>query len=416
MLNDTSYTACTDCDSCGDIKMVDPNTSFCQSCTETESRVFKIPSHNYPSLEAQIVKLNKKADKLGQPHIKLSKLSEFVEDKKRYTTIRVDGKTPVIEGWRILASIEYIGTGTIIKSPIQGFKAPKYVVNGKPFCEHCNTHRVKKYTVLIQNVETHEYMNVGKTCLKDFFTKDINAEVASYSYFSEIINELSNPDSEYYGGYAEPVFPVEQLLAIAHTDIKENGYKPVAWEDESTASYVGFILFDKDAPRIKLTEENEQFAQDVIEWVKNNDSDSDFMTNVKNLVALGDIEYKHFRLLIGACGGYLGMKKREAQKAEILDEHFGEIKKRYTLELTITFKTSFEGYYGAQYLHCFTDKDGRQFTWKGAKQLRDFPTEGNFTGEAFQVGDKVKVKGTVTGHEIYRDKKQTKLTRLTLVK
>ena len=378
---------------------------------------FIVPAHNVAALEHRVAVLNKKADKLEVPRIIVEVGETFVNEEKKFTKIKVIGEAPVINGWRLAAAIEYIETGTIVKSAINGFECPKHYVNAKPYCEHCETHKVKKYTFLLQNVETGDFLNVGRTCLKDFMCRPVDVELARFQWFSEIIEELSDPDSDYYGyGGGELYFNVETVLAYAHCDIKEWGYRKTSDESGSTVGAVQFLMFDKNAPRITLTEENYQFAKNVIEYIEKSDANNDFMTNVKNLVAAGDITTRMFGLLIGAAAGYLYHVAREEKAAEIpeLDEYFGEIKKRYTMELTLTFSTSVDGFYGTTFIHGFRDKEGRNLAWFGSKKLRHTPTEGNFTGEPVEVGETVKVKATVKKHEVYKDRKQTQLNRVVI--
>lgn len=376
---------------------------------------FTIPAHNVAALEHRVAVLNKKADKLDVPRIIVEVGETFVKDEKKFTKIAVIGEAPVINGWRLAAAIEYIETGTIVKSAVNGFECPKHYINAKPFCEHCETHKVKKFTFLLENVESGDFLNVGRTCLKDFMCRPVDQELARFQWFSEIIEELSDPESGYYGyGGGELYFDVETVLAYAHVDIKEWGYRKTSDESGSTVSAVMSLMFDKNAPRITLTDENRQFAKDVIEYVESSDANNDFMINVKNLVAAGDITTRMFGLLIGAAAGYLYKKSKEVTDAPELDEYFGEIKKRYTLELTLTFSTSVEGFYGTTYIHGFKDSEGRSLTWFGTKKLRHNPTEGNFTGEPVEVGETVKVKATVKKHELYKDRKQTQLNRVAI--
>lgn len=376
---------------------------------------FTIPAHNVNALQNRVAVMNKKADKLNVPHILVEVGETFCKGDQKFTNIVVIGEAPVINGWRLAAAIEYIETGTIVKSVVSEFVCPNHYINAKPYCEHCETHKVKKYTFLLQNVETGDFLNVGRTCLKDFICCPVDQELARFQWFSEIIEELSDPDSDYYDyGGGELYSNVKTILAYAHVDIKEWGYRKTSDESGSTVSAVMFMMFDRNAPHITLTDENIQFASDVIEYVESSDANNDFMTNVKNLVAAGDITTRMFGLLIGAAAGYLYKKSKEVNEAQQLDEYFGEIKKRYTMELTLNFFTSVDGYYGTSYIHGFRDNKGRSFTWFGSKVLRHTSIDGTLPSNPVEVGETVKVKATVKKHELYKDRKQTHLNRVTI--
>ena len=84
-------------------------------------------------------------------------------------------------------------------------------------------------------------------------------------------------------------------------------------------------------------------------------------------------------------------------------EYVGAIGQRLELNLTVTNAIELDGNYGRSTMHIMEDDDGNIFVWStSAKTLAE--------GSTFHC------KGTVKDHRVYRNNKQTVLTRCTEVK
>lgn len=383
---------------------------------------FNIPAENIAALTAHIEKLNKRAARMGMDPIVYTIGETFTHSvgagygrEEVFKKVTVEGEAPIIKGWTLVAAVEYLENGTeVVKGLDLEFKCPAEYRGVKPFCEHCNTAKVKRYTMILKNVETGEYKMVGKTCMKDFLGDDIEMVVRRHSWLVELIHELGDEDSDFYkfGGGGERHFTVEYVMGIAAHYTLNYGYKPAHFDMDSTKNAVLNTMFNPKASirPSDVTDEDKKFAADAIAWIENSDDDNDFMLNVKNLVDMGYVTSRMLGYIIGAVGSYNAFLKREAAKkaeaATILNEHFGEVKKRYTLELTLIKLTDFEGYYGTTWIHTFKDNDGRVFVWFGSKRLR------SLDDEKVEVGSTLKVKATVKDHGEYRGVAQTNITRV----
>ena len=87
-------------------------------------------------------------------------------------------------------------------------------------------------------------------------------------------------------------------------------------------------------------------------------------------------------------------------------EYIGEIGKRMELTLTLERRTWFEteSYAGygmtTTWIHCFKDEHGNVLVWKTSNCLD------------IEEGETIKCKATIKDHSVYRNKKQTLITRL----
>ena len=79
-------------------------------------------------------------------------------------------------------------------------------------------------------------------------------------------------------------------------------------------------------------------------------------------------------------------------------EFYGQIGYRYDFKLTLIKKINSNSAYGVQYFYIFQDESMNTFTWKtGARDLDE--------------GTTYSFRATVKAHNIYKNQKQTELTR-----
>ena len=98
--------------------------------------------------------------------------------------------------------------------------------------------------------------------------------------------------------------------------------------------------------------------------------------------------------------------------------YFGEIGKRYELNLTLKREYSFVSHYGYReqenYIYTMEDENGNVFVWKTTSVIGmdDVDKKGNWTFNGVHKNDSFKCKATVKDHSEYKGTKQTVLTRV----
>lgn len=92
--------------------------------------------------------------------------------------------------------------------------------------------------------------------------------------------------------------------------------------------------------------------------------------------------------------------ENKAKYAELdaKSQYIGQVKDRIVIDVTVTFKTYFEGAFGYVDISVLRDADGNVFVHKG-------------TAGAWDKGDKIKLKATIKGHAERNGVKQTLITR-----
>lgn len=371
---------------------------------------YSIPSYNFSSLFAMVVKFNNKASKNGLAPLNLvklgtemvekfnpdTKLGEFVE----YTSFNLTGVVPVINGWKIIAAVDHVdGMNIINKFPGIENELPVEFYSRKPYCEHCNTYKVKKHSILIQNIETSEYKHVGKTCLKDFFNYDVDYYV---SYFSEITNLFNLIDGEFSerSGSCEIHFDIKEILMIAFCSIRQWGYIKSS-EEASTKSSI-YYYFDKGAHCFKFIDEDNENVEKAIEWLSHQSS-SDFINNLNNLVKIRYITGKYFGYVAGMAGCYLKSVSEKSTKVAINNEFVGTVGKRENFVVKLLNKMAIDSYYGVSYLHIFLDDKNHKMSWFSSRETD------------MEVDETYNIKGTVKSHKEYKGENQTQLNRVAVI-
>ena len=92
--------------------------------------------------------------------------------------------------------------------------------------------------------------------------------------------------------------------------------------------------------------------------------------------------------------------KNTKEKVEFLDEYFGQVGKRCVEELTFIGENGFDSAWGTTFIIRLLTNDKRLLVWKTSHSLHK------------DVGQKFSAKFTIKDHAIYREKKQTLITRL----
>jgi len=162
-----------------------------------------------------------------------------------------------------------------------------------------------------------------------------------------------------------------------------------------------YAKYDKEISEIikgQLTE-----AKEIIEYFKNIDANNDYMNNLKIIANDCCVDFRrHLGYAVSMVATYnkIMEKQSEYEKKNIVNEYFGEIKKRYDFDLTVKRVNSFETEYGTKFIYTMNDSDGRIFVW--------------FTmNDWYECGDEINCRATIKEHKDYKGLKQTIVTRLT---
>lgn len=368
-------------------------------------------------------KINARAEKKGlSGHWEFTKTERVVikEDhphtglpvEKVFYDCTIGGSAPSFDGWQFIATLDWDEYAGLIVRALPGAAQVEREGLREGWCDHCKTTRSRRVTYVVRDTNNGQQLQVGRSCIKDF-----TGWAGAVSWLEK------NTPSEGWGGEAGRTdYTPLTVLATAWAVIKTNGFVPASqhWET-TTKDLVSTALYpspkstqDKEfAESLRpLAKEAEGKAQAILDFVLSDDfgGNSDYVPNLKAAARGHLVSPRNFGLLVSAPQAYARhmeqtlVREKQAKVGEN-SNHFGEVKTRYELEVTVAGIRYLEGDYGTTTLYTLLDADGNLFKW--------FATTDKL-GE--DEGARFVIKGTVKKHDEYNGTKQTVLTRCAVVR
>ena len=405
--------------------------------TETIANTGEVLSYKLPALRAQVEKMNRKAVKLGMALLTLLVGERTVRTfhrtnaagieqtfEREYVKVTVTGERPVLSGWILAAVKTVMPNGEMLLGEVPGVELPDRFKSPAWNCEHCNMNRRRKELVIVKNLESGEYKQVGKTCLKDFLGgMDVKGYLEYYSMIVEVLSGDVDPDEPGYCSEGrgmtcyDPIF----FLTVAALIIRKIGWVSVAKaRDTRTAATLTLVCmylrnkYEEDKELRKevgeVSEADKALATSALDWSRsqNPESTSGYLYNLGVAARQDCVMDKTMGIVASAISAYQRyldkQQEQTAQEDKSPKAHVGTVGKREVFSVMVKAVRCFEGDYGVRSLVRMEDESGNALTW--------------WTGEApewTENPEPVKVKGTVKNHEDYKGTPQTVLSRVALV-
>jgi hypothetical protein len=301
-----------------------------------EPRIYKVPEHNVPSLQARLARLAKRAAKLGVEAPVVEQCG--VEDRKRrvehdgverivierYVCFQLVSSAPVrFSGWTLAAVVDYLyGANNervnLLKTvPSYNKPLPQSYRTDDATCDHCGTARRRSQTFVVAHTEGST-KRIGRQCLADFLGHNGADHILATSGFFEEIGAALD-ESECGGGYgAVWRFGISEVLAYAATSIRTVGWtsrsKAREFGTEATADNVwGWLTYyvrkpNKNEKRPPTPESGDvATATAALEWARAlpADVDSDYLYNVRAVATVGSVTGKENGIACSIVSAYL---------------------------------------------------------------------------------------------------------------
>lgn len=395
----------------------------------SDKQIFNVPARNMEWLENKVATLNKKATKLGVGGLEIVRVShvDSKDDKgviDRVFQVVVEGEIPHIEGYQFVARIDHNTDATGASNLVYVMPKetlPEGLRNSPADCSHCGWKRNRRATYILFKNETSEHIQVGSTCLGDFF--DGNPEnIAKKAEWIVTAKKLAKEATDREGdGNAlnnHRYFDLETYLSFVALEIEDFRWVSgkEAWNNDglnSTASVaLSRMLDDEKRATIaseKPTEQNIAQARASIRWAASQDkSNSDFWHNVVTIAVTEAIGFKATGTAAAIVSMYIKHRERELEnKQETEDlsgsEHFAAVKDKITGEVRVIGNRLLP----LKDYQQFQSRLVRMVTVKGSNLIVTFAT-GKFNPE---LGSTTTIRGTVTKLDDYNGVKQTIINR-----
>jgi len=408
---------------------------------------------NIDKLAHEVEKLNRRAAKLGVPAIQLHigerepificpKCkdpqapymstdptvwgTEFKPEGHERAEVVIQGQPPMLAGWRFAAVVDHLSNGTITRYPFAGAEIDLTPYRGaEATCDHCQTARNRHETFIVVHDDGPE-KRVGRSCLRDFLGHgDPSKLVGHLNLYGKLFALVEGfEEAGFDTGVTYMSLPV--FLGFVAAQIRTHGWmsRGRAYEEGhhgATADIAAHAYWTKTtSPVLVPTGDDGVRGQKALDWARAltdaEVGDNDYLYNLRAVCTDDYIRPKRG----GLAASVIVAAERAFDKArEIADQatksnlHVGAVKERLTLALTLKQTREIDGYYGVSTLHKFEDALGNLFVWFASNP--EIVPEGTGKRE-LNIGETMTLAGTVKGHDDYRGRNQTKLTRVTVPK
>lgn len=386
-----------------------------------EKSTYKVSEELKETFINKIEKIIKKGLKL-EVKVSYHYVKEYFESISRngktittkYFEYEVVGETPQIHGYEFIAVCEFLNDHNLInQNPFIKTEIPEKFKTYRE-CDHCQYKRNRKHTIILRNVETNEFISVGKACVKDFLGCDDPHNIA---LFLNAFGEFNENDFMSCSGPS--YVSIEEILNYAVAVINKFGFISKRRADEEeltrTSSLVNFNIFPPMMMNskqrkflVEITDKDVEKAKTVFNWFKENKQDLNSNNNyIYNLSLLVDEKYvKDSKIAI--ITSLVNMYDREMNNIEIekakkegkVSEWIGKEKERIDFEITLKSIYVTEGYYGLVVIYNMEDENGNKIVWKTNKN------------NLMEEGNSYTITGTIKDHSEWKSIKQTNITRV----
>jgi len=395
-----------------------------------EIKIYQIPSWRMDTLNEEIARLNKRADKLGCEHIEvITHEVKYIDDpnvmdeenppKIAVHHVELKGNGPKLHGWKFLGTLDHSEYEFPIVKAVPGETIPTKYFHADGICDHCCTNRYRKETFILLH-ENGDYRQVGRSCIKDFLGHNPNRIASFLEGLDKLIALFGEFEESGFGGSGrmEWYFDKVAVLKTATALIRSFGWvsKARSRDEDISATADDVIFLMTPSNNHQESEAKERFrasvnwnekddlatAEGAIAWLAEQDSSKDYIHNLQLINTKDEITLKNFGFWCSLVSSYQRAMEQLNEKARIknVNEWVGEIKKRQEFNVHVISIVPVEGYYGWTYIHKMVDTDGHTITWFASSR-----------GE-LQERDDYTVVGTVKKHDKYNDWKQTTITRV----
>jgi hypothetical protein len=365
-----------------------------------EFRISEIDSAKTLAKAQKIAQRSKKYGLSGGYQVSIQDREELVGGVKyQYKVLVIEGETLKYKGWEFVGVAQFVQDQVILSHFSDEVQIQASEIKAG-HCDQCQTNRQRGKVIFVKNAEG-KLNQVGSTCVKDFLGWDF--------YASALVTEEDFEKA--FGGFSggnRGAIGTLGLLAYAIKAVEKVGYVKSHEAGTSTKDLVVGVLkgyndqkeFWKKNKIGEVTDVEFKKAEALIEWAKNFEGDSAYAQNVR---AVANLEYQQeqsYGIAVSIVKAQNNQKEKQAvEKIEFKKEQYAETGSKIEVEVEVVGSNTFESAYGLTTLFTFINQGGYQFKWFSS------------SGANVEIGDKIKIKGTVKGSDEYKDSFSTLLTR-----
>lgn len=341
----------------------------------------------------------------------------------------VVGLTPRLDGrFEVLGRVEFLNGAAIIASA-PGREVPTAYRSGSTHCDHCRTSRARKLAYVVRDCEADTTIQVGGSCIVDFFGKTSAADLAHrFTVLDSLASLLrgGDMDEDERGEVREHGHAIITFLTACVISMRVlGGFRSTkVTEGQSTYAHAMELLGDHGAKMQAAMEPGDAARAIVLlarARARYEGADIATLSSYEaNMAVILRSDVVDGRLACATLASLPQMFARldgeaVSKKAESGPKgHVGTVGAREVFELTFIRTASFVNHFGTVSFHTFEDRDGNVVSWKTAGGALTTPhRRDEHTGcyAVIEAGERVTLVATVKEHDLYKGVPQTKITR-----
>lgn len=391
--------------------------------------MYKCLKCDFPTLESRIKAITRKLDKYGLFHnfeiisetVELIPVYEVVENAGHKEQVRRESQAMEVINYNFemetLKLGDYIPVAVLEHNPQDGSKnmihlidksitVPQSWTTVKGKCEHCNSNRQRKKTVMLMDVEGN-CKQVGTSCIKDFTGIDASDIISIYADTQSILIKdmvyISDrmPTSRYTNttNYLAHCIDIINKEGYQKDETKIKAYETAKCNNHLTESAQKkaieiidfFAQFENIEDMQKLLKSETSFYWNIATALQNE------YTKMSGFIAYALIAYNKAVEIIS--------KNQITETVKTTSQYQFNINDKITISVeyihSFSYETSYNGGYSStlQFIHIFKDDNGNVYKWNTSKYID------------VEYGNTLTLSGTVKEHQEYKEEKQTVLTR-----
>lgn len=358
--------------------------------------------------EDRLLRYSKKLGKYGHCTYSVGESYYKTEDGCPYGQMVVDVEVDAsykIEGYEFVAACDWSEEAqeNIIRTVGAGIEVPS-IYKTRSECDHCQTHRSRKHTIILK--KGGQYIQVGKSCVKDYLGVDLGSYASYLSLFETLedyIKSLQRSGATRLVKVWETDYILGQAVALTHQYGYISKSQALELDTDSTASRLWQLLNesrDREGtliyPAYKTWDET--LVAGIRKFYAAREGSTDFIGNIKTVLKQSTIQADQIGLIAAAVGTKARLEARDREKVQKPVSNFvGDVGERFSFIATPECLYSAESDFGTYYIYKFVC-EGNELVWKTTRELN--------------CDREYECVGTVKRHSVYRGTKQTEVTRV----
>lgn len=284
----------------------------------------KTTEQHYNYIVKKIKSLNKKLIQAGRNAILINVLDVeqsfgtydggFIFHSE--VVFEISYEKPELCDWELIAVLNVVKDENIIHMIGNGDITPevsRYKQSNS--CDHCNHNRKRVVTYVVRNIQTGEYVQVGKSCLSNFIGTDamileIIASLNIDKYIKESKEKNPNPSKM----YPPPYLKLNLFLSTCLALIEKDKYKDKYAGKYSTGSQAWYKIVSGNITEelFELIESKYEEAENLIAWaLRFKNSENEYKNAIATIANTRQVPEKYVNL---ACSIYMSKKKEDDRK------------------------------------------------------------------------------------------------------